>query len=64
MEAVEFPNSFRLDPKEFSISFWIKDPKLPEPYGVAISHTNGNATAGWSLDAHAYIYTICKFFHF
>ena len=53
MEAVEFPNSFRLDPNKFSISFWIKDAKNPQPYGVAISHTNGNATAGWSLDAHA-----------
>jgi glucose/arabinose dehydrogenase/plastocyanin len=53
MEAVELPISFRPDPNNFSISLWIKQAKNPQPYGVVVSHTNRNETAGWSLDAHA-----------
>ena len=65
-EAVEFANSSRLDPNKFSISFWIKDAKNPQPYGVVISHTNRNETAGWSLDAHAmeHHHAICTVFPF
>lgn len=53
MEAVEFPNSFRLNPNKFSISIWIKDPRNPQPYGAVISHTNRKQTTGWSLDGYA-----------
>jgi glucose/arabinose dehydrogenase/plastocyanin len=53
MEAVEIPNSFRLNPNKFSISFWIKDFKNPRSYGAVISHTNQEQTAGWSLDGYA-----------
>jgi glucose/arabinose dehydrogenase/plastocyanin len=53
MEAVEFANTFKLNPIEFSISFWIKDAKTFQPYGVVVSHTNQKGTAGWSLDTRA-----------
>jgi glucose/arabinose dehydrogenase/plastocyanin len=53
MEAVEFQNSIRFNPYKFSVSFWIKNAKNPQEYGVVISHANRKGTAGWSIDTHA-----------
>ncbi len=52
-EAVEFANTSRFDQNEFSLSFWLKDAKNPEPYGTVISHYNRNSSAGWSLDTYS-----------
>jgi glucose/arabinose dehydrogenase/plastocyanin len=53
MEAVEFANTFKLNPNKFSVSFWVKGMKNPQPYGAAISHANQGGTAGWSLDTYS-----------
>ncbi len=49
LESVEINNTQSLNPKEFSISFWIKPQPMPEPYGIIISHSNFENTAGWSF---------------
>ncbi len=52
-EGVELANSSGLNQNKFSLSFWLKDAKHPEPYGVVISHYNRNSGAGWSVDAYS-----------
>ena len=42
-EAVEFANTSKLDPNKFSISFWLKDAKHPEPYGLLFLITTATA---------------------
>jgi glucose/arabinose dehydrogenase len=49
-ESIEIMNSAELNPKEFSISFWIKPTKI-EPYGHIVSHSNKQQTSGWQFDA-------------
>ena len=49
-ESIEIMNSPELDPKQFSISFWIKPTKI-EPYGHIVSHSNKQQTSGWQFDA-------------
>src|SRR5215212_4822817 len=48
-ESVEIMNSPELNPKQFSISFWIKSTKI-EPYGHIVSHSNRQQTSGWQFD--------------
>ncbi len=48
-ESIEIMNSPDLDPKQFSISFWIKPTKI-EPYGHIVSHSNKQQTSGWQFD--------------
>ena len=52
-EGVELANSSGLNQSKFSLSFWVKDAKHPEQYGVIISHYNRNSSAGWSVDAYS-----------
>jgi glucose/arabinose dehydrogenase/plastocyanin len=52
-EGVELANTLKLDSNRFSISFWMKDAKNPQPYGTVISHYNRNSSAGWSLDTYS-----------
>jgi len=53
MEAFELPISFRPDPRNFSISLWVKQVNNPQQYCVIVPQANRKGTAGWSLDAHA-----------
>ena len=51
LESVEFPNNPVFNPKEFSVSFWIK--KVPEEensYGHVLSHSNVHIKQGWHFD--------------
>lgn len=48
-ESIEVMNSPQLNPKQFSISFWMQ-PTTIEPYGHIVSHSNRNQTAGWQFD--------------
>ncbi|HWS19380.1 MAG TPA: LamG domain-containing protein, partial [Nitrososphaera sp.] len=48
-ESIEIMNSPELNPKQFSISFWMQ-PTTIEPYGHIVSHSNRNQSAGWQLD--------------
>ena len=48
-ESIEIMNSPELNPKQFSISFWIQSTTI-EPYGHIVSHSNRNQTAGWQFD--------------
>src|ERR687889_229382 len=48
-ESIEIMNSPELNPKQFSISFWIKSTKI-EPYGHIVSHSNRQQTSGWQFD--------------
>ena len=52
-EGFELANTISLHPNRFSISLWIKNAKNSQPYGVVISHSNRNGTAGWSVDSQA-----------
>ena len=49
IESVEINNTQSLNPKEFSVSFWIKPLPMPEPFGSIVSHSNIENTAGWSF---------------
>jgi hypothetical protein len=48
-ESIEIMNSPELNPKQFSISFWMQ-PTTIEPYGHIVSHSNRNQSAGWQFD--------------
>jgi glucose/arabinose dehydrogenase len=48
-ESVEIMNSPELNPKQFSISFWMQ-PTTIEPYGHIVSHSNRAQTSGWQFD--------------
>jgi glucose/arabinose dehydrogenase len=48
-ESIEMMNVPELNPKHFSVSFWLK-PTTVEPYGHVISHSNKGQTAGWQFD--------------
>ncbi len=56
LESVVFPNTTTVEPKKFSISFWIKGippPKNTESPGLGyiISQFNDDRTSGWSFSA-------------
>jgi glucose/arabinose dehydrogenase len=48
-ESVEIMNSPELNPKQFSISFWMQSTTI-EPYGHIVSHSNRAQTSGWQFD--------------
>src|SRR5215211_9002698 len=48
-ESIEMMSSPELNPKQFSISFWIKSTKI-EPYGHIVSHSNRQQSSGWQFD--------------
>jgi glucose/arabinose dehydrogenase len=48
-ESIEIMSSPELNPKQFSISFWIKSTKI-EPYGHIVSHSNRQQSSGWQFD--------------
>src|ERR687893_1154347 len=48
-ESIEIMNSPELNPKQFSISFWMQSTMI-EPYGHIVSHTNRAQTSGWQFD--------------
>ena len=48
-ESIEIMNSPELNPKQFSISFWMQ-PTTIEPYGHIVSHSNRNQSSGWQFD--------------
>src|SRR5918997_2580844 len=48
-ESIEIMNSAELNPKQFSISFWIQSTTI-EPYGHIVSHSNRAQTSGWQFD--------------
>jgi glucose/arabinose dehydrogenase len=48
-ESIEIMNSPELNPKQFSISFWMKSTTI-EPYGHIVSHSNRAQTSGWQFD--------------
>jgi glucose/arabinose dehydrogenase len=48
-ESIEIMNSPELNPKQFSISFWIRSTTI-EPYGHIVSHSNRAQTSGWQFD--------------
>jgi len=48
-ESIEVMNVPELNPKQFSVSFWLK-PTTVEPYGHVVSHSNRGQTAGWQFD--------------
>jgi glucose/arabinose dehydrogenase len=48
-ESIEIMNSPELNPKHFSISFWMQSTKI-EPYGHVVSHSNRAQTSGWQFD--------------
>jgi glucose/arabinose dehydrogenase len=48
-ESIEIMSSPELNPKQFSISFWIKSTKT-EPYGHIVSHSNRQQSSGWQFD--------------
>lgn len=49
-EAVEFANTSKTNLANFSISFWLKNPKVPRPYSSLISHYDRDSGTGWTLD--------------
>jgi glucose/arabinose dehydrogenase len=48
-ESIEIMNSAELNPKQFSISFWMQSTTI-EPYGHIVSHSNRAQTSGWQFD--------------
>ena len=48
-ESIEIMNSPELNPKQFSISFWMQSTTI-EPYGHIVSHSNRAQTSGWQFD--------------
>ena len=48
-ESIEIMNSPELNPKQFSISFWMQ-PTTIEPYAHIVSHSNRAQTSGWQFD--------------
>src|SRR5215207_8455857 len=48
-ESIEINNSPELNPKQFSISFWIQSTTIG-PYGHIVSHSNRAQTSGWQFD--------------
>jgi glucose/arabinose dehydrogenase len=48
-ESIEMMNTPDVDPKQFSVSFWVKSTEI-EPYGHIVSHSNKHQTAGWQFD--------------
>ena len=48
-ESIEIMNSPVLNPKQFSISFWMQSTTI-EPYGHIVSHSNRAQTSGWQFD--------------
>jgi glucose/arabinose dehydrogenase len=47
VESVEVNNSIKINPQNFSVTFWAKRLAKSEPVGVIISHSNYTNTAGW-----------------
>ena len=62
-EAVEVANTVNLHPNKFSISFWIKDSKDPQPSATVISHQTRQMSAGWSLDSYSNWTSSSQFIH-
>jgi glucose/arabinose dehydrogenase len=48
-ESIEIMNSPELNPRQFSISFWMQSTTI-EPYGHIVSHSNRAQTSGWQFD--------------
>ncbi|HEX2556913.1 MAG TPA: hypothetical protein VHK86_01200, partial [Nitrososphaera sp.] len=48
-ESIEMMNTPDVNPKQFSVSFWVKSTEI-EPYGHIVSHSNKGQTAGWQFD--------------
>ncbi len=48
-ESIEMMNVPDVNPKQFSVSFWVKSAEV-EPYGHIVSHSNKQQTAGWQFD--------------
>jgi glucose/arabinose dehydrogenase len=48
-ESIEMMNDPSINPKQFSVSFWVKSTEI-EPYGHIVSHSNKRQTAGWQFD--------------
>lgn len=48
-ESIEMMNDPSVNPKQFSVSFWVKSTEI-EPYGHIVSHSNKHQTAGWQFD--------------
>ncbi|MDQ3727494.1 MAG: LamG domain-containing protein, partial [Thermoproteota archaeon] len=48
-ESIEIMNSPELNPKQFSVSFWMQSTTI-EPYGHIVSHSNRAQTSGWQFD--------------
>jgi glucose/arabinose dehydrogenase len=48
-ESIEIINSPELNPKQFSISFWMQSTTI-EPYGHIVSHSNRAQVSGWQFD--------------
>lgn len=49
-ESVEIINNPEINSKEFSLSFWLRNSDVAEPYGQIVSHINFAGNAGWLID--------------
>ena len=49
-ESVEIINNPEINSKQFSLSFWLRNSDVAEPYGQVVSHINFAGNAGWLID--------------